>query len=125
MSASNLAISLNATDNATRDRLMPINKAYPIEQLLAACKDYEMPRRRRITVEYILIEGVNASVADAQKTGETAERRALQDQPELPITNTPALPSNRRPSKPSKISARNWCGTTIRQWCGRARGGRY
>ncbi len=63
----NLAISLNATDNATRDRLMPINKAYPIEQLLRACKDYEMPRRRRITVEYILIEGVNASVADAQR----------------------------------------------------------
>jgi 23S rRNA (adenine2503-C2)-methyltransferase len=60
-------VSLNAADDKTRDQLMPINKKYPIQTLIEACKGYEMPRRRRITFEYILIDGVNASVADAEK----------------------------------------------------------
>ena len=63
----NLAVSLNAADDRTRDQLMPINKKYPIQTLIEACKGYEMPRRRRITFEYILIDGVNASEADAEK----------------------------------------------------------
>jgi 23S rRNA (adenine2503-C2)-methyltransferase len=63
----NLAVSLNAADDKTRDQLMPINKKYPIQTLIEVCKGYEMPRRRRITFEYILIDGVNASVADAEK----------------------------------------------------------
>ncbi len=63
----NLAVSLNAADDATRSALMPINKKYPLAALIEACKGYEMPARRRITFEYILIEGVNASVKDAEK----------------------------------------------------------
>jgi len=61
----NLAISLNATDNDTRSRLMPINRRYPIETLLEACRRYPLPAGRRITFEYILINGVNDSEADA------------------------------------------------------------
>jgi len=45
---------------------MPINRKYPIEALVRACKSYPMPRRRRITFEYILIAGVNDSPADAK-----------------------------------------------------------
>jgi 23S rRNA (adenine2503-C2)-methyltransferase len=63
----NLAVSLNAPDNATRNKLMLINKKYPLEILLDACKKYPMPGRRLLTFEYILIEGVNCSVRDAQK----------------------------------------------------------
>ena len=63
----NLAVSLNAPDNAVRDRLMPVNKTYPLEALIEACRTYPMPRRRRITFEYILIGGVNDSPADAKK----------------------------------------------------------
>lgn len=66
-SAVNLAVSLNAPDDETRNRLMPINRKYPLAALLAACRDYEMPLRRRITFEYILIKGVNDSVAQAQE----------------------------------------------------------
>jgi 23S rRNA (adenine2503-C2)-methyltransferase len=62
----NLAISLNATDNDTRSRLMPINRQYPIEDLLDACRRYPLPAGRRITFEYILIHGVNDSLADAR-----------------------------------------------------------
>jgi 23S rRNA (adenine2503-C2)-methyltransferase len=63
----NLAVSLNAPDNASRSKLMPINKKYPLESLLAACKKYPMPGRRLLTFEYILIYGVNSSVNDALK----------------------------------------------------------
>jgi len=63
----NLAVSLNAHDNETRNKLMPVNKKYPLEVLLDACKKYPMPGRRLLTFEYILIDGVNSSVRDAKK----------------------------------------------------------
>jgi 23S rRNA (adenine2503-C2)-methyltransferase len=63
----NLAVSLNAADNETRSALMPVNKKYPLEIMLAACKKYPMPGRRLLTFEYILIDGVNSSVRDAEK----------------------------------------------------------
>jgi len=63
----NLAISLNATDNKTRSMLMPINRTYPIEMLLEACRNYRLKPRRRITFEYILIKGVNDRPEDAKR----------------------------------------------------------
>lgn len=63
----NLAVSLNAADNRTRDRLMPLNRTYPIEKLIAACRDYPLKPGRSITFEYILIKGVNDSAADARR----------------------------------------------------------
>ena len=63
----NLAISLNATDNKTRDMLMPINRKYPLEKLLDACAGYPLMARRKITFEYIMIKGVNDSEKDAKR----------------------------------------------------------
>lgn len=63
----NLAVSLNATDNKTRDRLMPINRKYPLEKLLEACRHYRPAAGRRITFEYILIKGINDSEDDARR----------------------------------------------------------
>ena len=63
----NLAISLNATDNRTRSRLMPINRNYPLESLLEACRQYPLPAGRRITFEYILINGINDTLDDAKR----------------------------------------------------------
>jgi 23S rRNA (adenine2503-C2)-methyltransferase len=63
----NLAVSLNATENQTRSRLMPINRRYPLESLLAACARYPVPPGRMITFEYILMEGINDSLADARR----------------------------------------------------------
>lgn len=54
-----LAVSLHAADNKLRDSIMPVNKRYPLEQLIAACKRYTQKTRRRITFEYALIRGVN------------------------------------------------------------------
>jgi 23S rRNA (adenine2503-C2)-methyltransferase len=55
----NLSISLHAPNDELRTQLMPINKAYPLEELMKACKYYVDKTRRRITFEYSLIEGVN------------------------------------------------------------------
>ena len=63
----NLAISLNAPDDRRRDELMPVNRKYPLKELLRACRDYPMPGRRMLTFEYILMAGVNDSPADAEK----------------------------------------------------------
>jgi 23S rRNA (adenine2503-C2)-methyltransferase len=63
----NLAVSLNAPDDEIRNQLMPVNKTYPLQTLLSACKKYPMPGRRLLTFEYILIDGVNSSRADAEK----------------------------------------------------------
>ena len=63
----NLAVSLNATTDEVRDRLMPINKRYPLKVLIAACRDYPMPSGQWITFEYILIQGVNDSQEDAKR----------------------------------------------------------
>ena len=63
----NLAISLNAADNVTRGFLMPINRKYPLAELLAVLKDYPLPHRKRVTFEYILIAGINDALQDAEK----------------------------------------------------------
>jgi 23S rRNA (adenine2503-C2)-methyltransferase len=63
----NLAISLNAPDDRRRNELMPVNRTYPLQELLAACRDYPMPGRRMLTFEYILMAGVNDSPGDAEQ----------------------------------------------------------
>mgnify|MGYP005842994265 CR=1 FL=1 len=62
-----LAVSLNAADDAVRTQLMPINRAYPLAELLPACRDYARETGQRVTFEYILIAGVNDSLAAARK----------------------------------------------------------
>ena len=62
----NLAVSLNAPDDRRRSYLMPINKKFPLKGLIDACREYPMPRRRMITFEYILMDGVNDSEEDAK-----------------------------------------------------------
>lgn len=62
-----LSVSLHAPDNETRGKIMPVNKRYPIEELMEACKFYIKATGRRITFEYILIDGVNDSLYHADK----------------------------------------------------------
>jgi len=65
--AISLAVSLNAVDNATRSDLMPINRRYPLERLLAACRSFPLKPRSSITFEYILIKGLNDSPDHARR----------------------------------------------------------
>lgn len=61
----NLAISLHATDDATRSRIMPVNERYPITELLEGCKNFPHKKRQRIMFEYTLLEEINDSDSQA------------------------------------------------------------
>lgn len=63
----NLAVSLNATTDEVRDRIMPINRKYPLSSLLAALRRFPLEKRQRITVEYVLLRDVNDSLDDARR----------------------------------------------------------
>jgi 23S rRNA (adenine2503-C2)-methyltransferase len=65
--APNLAISLNATTDDVRDRLMPINRKWPLQDLLAAARKFPLAHGRKVTFEYVLLAGVNDSDADAER----------------------------------------------------------
>jgi 23S rRNA (adenine2503-C2)-methyltransferase len=61
-----LAVSLHASDNGLRNRLVPVNKKYPLEELIPACQDYCQSTGRRLSFEYILFKDINDSVAQAR-----------------------------------------------------------
>lgn len=63
----NLAISLHAPTNELRSQTMPVNRRYPIEELIAACQDYIAATGRQVTFEYVLLSGVNDTPAHAQE----------------------------------------------------------
>lgn len=64
-----LSVSLHAADDATRSRLMPVNKVYPLRSLIAACREYAGKTNRQVTFEYILIKGVNSDLESAKNLG--------------------------------------------------------
>ncbi len=66
----NLAISLHAADDQLRSRIVPINKKYPIAEIMTACEDYLQKTNRRITIEWALIEGVNDGPDQSKKLAE-------------------------------------------------------
>ena len=68
-----LAVSLNATTDAVRDRIMPVNRAYPLSRLMQALHYYTEKTGRSVTIEYVLFEGVNDSTDDASRMIELTE----------------------------------------------------
>ncbi|MBQ6066916.1 MAG: 23S rRNA (adenine(2503)-C(2))-methyltransferase RlmN [Clostridia bacterium] len=62
-----LSVSLHAPDNALRSSMMPVNKKWPVEELIKACRDYTAATSRRISFEYALVSGVNDTPECAQK----------------------------------------------------------
>ena len=92
----NLAVSLHAVTDEVRDRLVPLNRKYPIAQLLEACRKYPGANNaRRITFEYIMLRGVNDSPADAH-----ALARLVRDLP----AKFNLIPFNEWPGSPFKCS---------------------
>src|SRR5204862_4345969 len=63
----NLAISLHAPTDRQRSAIVPVNRKYSLEQLLEACKRFPLARRRRITFEYVMLDQVNDTPADARR----------------------------------------------------------
>ena len=69
-----LAVSLHGATDEVREKIMPVNKKYPLKELLAACDYYVNTKKRMLTFEYILIDGVNDSLEQAHKLGAIAKR---------------------------------------------------
>ncbi len=63
----NLTVSLNAPDDETRDRIMPVNRRYPLADLLAACRSFPLPQHRRITFAYVMFRDLNDAPAQARQ----------------------------------------------------------
>jgi 23S rRNA (adenine2503-C2)-methyltransferase len=94
----NLAISLSGTTDEQRSRLMPVNRRYPLEALLAACREYPLPPRRRITFEYVLMDGVNDTPEDARRL--TGLLRGIRCKVNLlPLNESPLLPFRASPRR--------------------------
>lgn len=63
----NLAVSLNATTDELRDRIMPVNRRYPLKELLGVCREFPLPGRRKVTFEYVMLGGLNDTLEDARR----------------------------------------------------------
>src|SRR5713101_2999957 len=98
-----LAISLAAPGDALRDELMPINKKWPLEDLLSACKEFEKSLKpgERVTFEYVMLDGVNDSDEQARQLANLLNRHGLRAKVNL-IPHNPAEPLPYQPSSPER-----------------------
>lgn len=101
----NLAVSLNATTDDVRDEIMPINRRWPIGELLEVCRAYPLPRRRRLTFEYVLLHGVNDSPKDAERLAHLV--RPIRCKINLiPFNTAPDLPDRASPRERVEVFQR-------------------
>jgi 23S rRNA (adenine2503-C2)-methyltransferase len=90
----NLAISLHGTTDAQRSAIVPINRKYPIAELIAACRRVSLKRRNRITFEYVLLDGFNDAPADAHRlAGLLGQLKAKVNL--IPLNPAPGIPFDR------------------------------
>ncbi len=98
-----LAVSLHAADNNLRNEIMPVNRQYPLEELLGACQYYQEKTGRRITFEYVLVKGFNDSQEQADKLARLISRVAA---------NVNVIPLNKVEGEgfktPGRINARRF-----------------
>lgn len=98
----NLAVSLHAADDALRDELVPINRRYPLAQLVEACEHYQRAHSRRLSFEWALIDAVNDRDVDADRLAGIA--RHLRAHVNLiPLNRTPGWPTTGSP--PERVAA--------------------
>jgi 23S rRNA (adenine2503-C2)-methyltransferase len=90
----NLAVSLHAANDALRDELVPINRRYPIDDLVAACREYLAARNRRISFEWAMIDGINDRNSDARELAAVCKRlRPAAHVNLIPLNPTPGYPT--------------------------------
>ena len=94
----NLAVSLHAANDTLRDELVPINRRYPIDDLIAACAEYLTVRNRRISFEWAMIDGVNDRPTDAIELAALCRRlRPSAHVNLIPLNPTPGYPTKGSP----------------------------
>ena len=96
----NLAVSLHAANDGLRDELVPINKRYPIDELMSACADYLAVKGRRLSFEWAMIDGVNDRASDSAELAKLCRRFRLPAHVNLiPLNPTPGYPTVGSPLK--------------------------
>jgi 23S rRNA (adenine2503-C2)-methyltransferase len=102
-----LAISLAAPTDELRDVLMPINRKWPLKELLAACKEFEQRLKpgERFTFEYVMLDGVNDTDEHARQLANLLNRHGLQRAKVNLIPHNPADPLPYRPSTPERVES--------------------
>jgi 23S rRNA (adenine2503-C2)-methyltransferase len=98
----NLAVSLHAANDALRDELVPINRRYPLADLMEACADYLEAKGRRLTFEWALIDGVNDRPSDAEELAALANLLGAHVNL-IPLNPTPGYPTRGTP--PQRVVA--------------------
>ena len=99
-----LAVSLHAANDELRDELVPINRRYPLDDLLAACAEFLATNHRRISFEWALIDGVNDRPSDAAELADLARRlRPSAHVNLIPLNPTPGWPTQGTP--PARVQA--------------------
>ena len=90
----NLAVSLHATTDAQRDALVPLNRKYPLADILEACRRFPLKKRSRITFEYVLLNEVNDTPEDARRLARLLN--GIQSKVNLiPLNPAPGIPFDR------------------------------
>jgi 23S rRNA (adenine2503-C2)-methyltransferase len=118
----NLAVSLHATTNPQRDRIVPINRKYRLEDVIDACRRFPLKRRSRITFEYVLLDGVNDTPDDARRlVGLLADVKAKVNL--LPLNAAVGIPyerpSDERVNRFAQILADRGVNVSVRKSRGR------
>jgi 23S rRNA (adenine2503-C2)-methyltransferase len=118
-----LAVSLHATTDLARDKIMPVNRKYPLRELISACEAYRQAKGRRLTFEYILISGINDRPQDAERLAALA-RRLMAMVNLIPYNEVQGLPW-KRPTEPEqeaflRILERRRIAATLRREKGHA-----
>jgi 23S rRNA (adenine2503-C2)-methyltransferase len=98
----NLALSLHAADDAVRDRLVPLNRTYPLADLFAACDEYIRETNRRLSLEWALIDGVNDTPAQAHHLADRI-RKTLH-KPLVHVNLIPLNPTKKYKGAPSQAA---------------------
>jgi 23S rRNA (adenine2503-C2)-methyltransferase len=116
----NLAVSLHAANDTLRDELVPINRRYPIDDLVAACREYLTQRNRRISFEWAMIEGVNDRDSDARELAAVCRRLRPNAHVNLiPLNPTPGYPTTgtslRRVHEFRDLLEQHGANATVRQ----------
>ncbi len=125
----NLAVSLHATTEELRDRLVPVSRKYGLTDLIAVCRRFPVKRRERITFEYVLLAGVNDAVADVRRLAALLDGMRAKVNV-IPLNEAPGIPY-RRPTDARidafgrgladagvRVSVRKSRGRDIRAACG-------
>jgi 23S rRNA (adenine2503-C2)-methyltransferase len=90
----NLAVSLHAANDDLRDELVPVNRRYPIDDLVDACAEYLAAKRRRVSFEWAMIDGVNDRATDASELADLCRRlRPSAHVNLIPLNPTPGYPT--------------------------------